>query len=428
MASTANVAKYLSEEKKTNNKELAEEWTQIEELYNDKLWNELTIKLTTFVKHPVLQNEEALVALYHNFISSFENKINPYGLVEICAVVVGFISDKTEAVKFLEKLAEKVKTNDEAVWLCRVMQGQIHLEHLQDLDATKKVIEDLKEVLEVSGNVTAVHGKYFLLASNYYRRVGNYSDYYRCGLQFLGCSLDEYPKEEWPQQAFFLGLAALMGDGIYNIGELLAHPILESLKGTENQWLVELLQAFNTGNIIKFEQMKPQWSQIPDLLAQEDKLRKKIALLCLMEMTFVRPADKRSIRFEEISAETKLPLNEVEILIMTGLAQGLVRGAIDQVAGVVNMTWVQPRVLNRKQVAGMADTLDAWMQSITAMETLIESKAHEILTNWSSTPFHDSKFHNYFFFFVQIKIIRFSYDLELIGCKQREVEKDYYKL
>lgn len=104
--------------------------------------------------------------------------------------------------------------------LLQVLQGQIHLEHLQDLDATKKIIEDLKEVLEESGNVTPVHGKYFLLASNYYRRVGQHSDYYRCGLQFLGCSLDEYPKEEWPQQAFFLGLAALLGDGIYNIGEL----------------------------------------------------------------------------------------------------------------------------------------------------------------------------------------------------------------
>lgn len=381
MASNANVTKYLSEQKKTDNKELADEWTQIEDLYNEKLWNELTIKLTTFVKHPVLQSEESLLQLYHNFISTFETKINPYGLVEILSVVVGFISDKSEAVKFLEKAKEKVKVNDEAVWFCRVMQGQIHLEHLQDLEATKLIIEDLKEVLEVSGNVTPVHGKYFLLASQYYRRVGKHSDYYRCGLQFLGCSLDEYPKEEWPQQAFFLGLAALLGDGIYNIGELLAHPILGSLKGTDNEWLVELLQAFNCGDINKFEAMKTKWGAIPDLLAQEVTLRKKISLLCLMEMTFKRPADQRSIAFEEIATETKLPLNEVEILIMTALAQGLVRGAIDQVAGVVNMTWVQPRVLERKQVVAMVDVLDTWSASITSMENLIESKAHEILTN-----------------------------------------------
>ena len=66
---------------------------------------------------------------------------------------------------------------------------------------------------------------------------------------------------------------------------------------------------------------------------------------------------------------------------MKALAQGLVKGAIDEVAGVVNMTWVQPRVLDRKQVAGMASTLDTWMSSITSMEQLIESRASEILTN-----------------------------------------------
>lgn len=86
--------------------------------------------------------------------------------------------------------------------------------------------------------------------------------------------------------------------------------------------------------------MKPTWSKIPDLAAQELKLRQKISLLCLMEMTFKRPANKRSISFEEIATETKLPLKEVELLIMKALAQGLVRGAIDQVAGVVNMSWV----------------------------------------------------------------------------------------
>lgn len=211
--------------------------------------------------------------------------------------------------------------------------------------------------------------------------VGSHADYYRCGLQFLGCSIDEFPKEQWPQQAFFLGLAALLGDGVYNIGELLAHPILQSLVGTENEWLVELLRAFNSGDINKFESMKPTWCQIADLAAHEVKLRQKISLLCLMEMTFKRPANQKTLTFEEIAAETKLPLKEIELLVMKALAQGLVRGSIDQVQGVVNMTWVQPRVLDRQQIGGMVKTLDAWMTSITQLEQLIEERAKEILTN-----------------------------------------------
>jgi 26S proteasome regulatory subunit N9 len=333
------------------------------------------------VKNPAVQNEDELLQLYHNFISTFETKINPFGLVEIVAVIVSHITDKKEAVAFIEKLKDKIKVCDEALWLCKVLQGQIYLEFLNDLDATKKIIEYLKDNLEEAGNVTPVHGKYYMLAAQYYRLVGKHSEYYRCGLQFLGCSIDTYPKDQWPQQAFFLGLAALLGEGIYNIGELLSHPVLESLKGTENEWLVELLQAFNSGDIAKFDQMKPKWSQIADFAAQEVKLRQKISLLCLMEMTFKRAANNRTISFEEIAKETRLPLKEVELLIMKALAQGLVRGAIDQVSGVVNMTWVQPRVLNQSQVAAMAQTLDTWMASISSMEQLIESRASEILTN-----------------------------------------------
>ncbi|KAH8281153.1 hypothetical protein KR054_012507 [Drosophila jambulina] len=395
----ATVTAYLATQKKTTNKDLAAEWTLIEELYNEKwvlfvkalepgiidifcrLWNELTIKLVTFVRHESLQDETALLQLYQNFLSTFETKINPYGLIQILEVVVDNISDKKEAIEFLEKMKDKVKICDEAVWYLQVMQGNLYLSNLNDLNATKKIIEELRDVLEEAGNVTPVHGKYYMLASQYYRRVGKHSDYYRCGLQFLGCSLDDFPRDQWAQQAFFLGLAALLGDGVYNIGELLAHPILESLKGTENEWLVELLKAFNTGDINKFNDMKKIWSGIPDLAAQEVKLRQKISLLCLMEMTFKRSAIERAISFTDIAQETKLPAKEVELLIMKALALDLVRGEIDQVAGVVNMSWVQPRVLNRNQIAGMASTLDTWMGAITNMEKLMENRAAEILTN-----------------------------------------------
>ena len=41
---------------------------------------------------------------------------------------------------------------------------------------------------------------------------------------------EELTKEEQGKHAFFLALAALLGEGVFNFGELLAHKILESLK------------------------------------------------------------------------------------------------------------------------------------------------------------------------------------------------------
>lgn len=67
-------------------------------------------------------------------------------------------------------------------------------------------------------------------------------------------------------------------------------------------------------------------------------------------MTFKRASNKRELTFVEIAKATRLPMDEVELLVMKALAQGLVKGAIDQVAGSVHMTWVQPRVLNKQQV------------------------------------------------------------------------------
>lgn len=156
---------------------------------------------------------------------------------------------------------------------------------------------------------------------------------------------------------------------------------MESLENTENAWVIDLLKAFNYGDIKLFEKMRPTWSKIPDLAAQEAKLREKINILCLMEMTFVRTANNRSITFAEIAREAFIPINDVELLVMKALSQGLVRGAIDQVGQTVNMTWVQPRVLTKDQVSQIAENMNQWSRSITKMERLMESKAGEILTN-----------------------------------------------
>jgi len=47
---------------------------------------------------------------------------------------------------------------------------------------------------------------------------------------------------------------------------------------------------------------------------------------------------------------------------------------------VVHMTWVQPRVLDLEQIAGMQRRLQQWCTDVKAMEKLVEDKAHDILT------------------------------------------------
>ncbi|XP_066252065.1 26S proteasome non-ATPase regulatory subunit 13 [Euwallacea similis] len=376
-----NISEYLARKQKEGPKDIVTEWAALEELHNKKLWHQLTLKLMVLIKRPELQRGENLIQLYNNFIQTFENKINPLSLVEIIVFVIEQFKDPKEATTFLEKTEPKVKSNSDAQNLCKVLAGQIYLEKLHDLDATKKIIEEVEATLDNADGVTAVHGRFYLLASQYYRIQGDHAQYYRTALRYLGCiDLDVLTEEAKMQHAFFLGLAALLGEGVYNLGELLAHPVLQSLKNTENGWLVDLLYAFNSGDINKFEEMKVRWGSIADLAAQELFLRQKISLLCLMEMTFKRPSHDRQLSFAEIARETKLPINEIELLVMKALSQGLVKGAIDQVDSTVNMTWVQPRVLDRTQIATMVSRLNDWCGHVSTMEKLLEGKANEILT------------------------------------------------
>jgi 26S proteasome regulatory subunit N9 len=67
-------------------------------------------------------------------------------------------------------------------------------------------------------------------------------------------------------------------------------------------------------------------------------------------MAFTRPANNKQLNFNEISLKTKLPEDEIELLVMRALSLGLVKGSIDQIDKNIFISWVQPRVLDINQV------------------------------------------------------------------------------
>merc|ERR1712215_3791 len=139
------------------------------------------------------------------------------------------------------------------------MGGRIKLHMLEQQKETKAIIEEVETMLDAVDGVSPVHAHFYLLASDLYKLQGKHAQFYRASLRYLGCtSVNQLTQEEQCSHAFFLSLAALLGDNIFNFGELLAHKVLDSLKGGENEWLVELLFAFNSGNVAKFRQLKPK--------------------------------------------------------------------------------------------------------------------------------------------------------------------------
>ncbi|OWK10424.1 PSMD13 [Cervus elaphus hippelaphus] len=359
-------------------------WHRLEELYTKKLWHQLTLQVLDFVQDPCFAQGDGLIKLYENFISEFEHRVNPLSLVEIILHVVRQMTDPNVALSFLEKTREKVKSSDEAVILCKTAIGALKL-NIGDLQVTKETIEDVEEMLNNLPGVTSVHSRFYDLSSKYYQTIGNHASYYKDALRFLGCvDIKDLPVSEQQERAFTLGLAGLLGEGVFNFGELLMHPVLESLRDTDRQWLIDTLYAFNSGNVERFQTLKTAWGQQPDLAANEAQLLRKIQLLCLMEVSktqdLLAGRVHRDVRVGARVPYTSPLYAQVELLVMKALSVGLVKGSIDEVDKRVHMTWVQPRVLDLQQIKGMKDRLEFWCTDVKSMEMLVEHQAHDILT------------------------------------------------
>lgn len=143
-------------------------------------------------------------------------------------------------------------------------------------------------------------------------------------------------------------------------------------------WLRDLLFAFNRGDLAAYSVLAGHISSNPLLAEHQDGLRQKIYLAALTETVFRRPPHDRTMSFATIAEETKVRPDEIEHLIMKALSLGLLRGSIDQVDEIARINWVQPKVLDMKQIDSMRTRLQEWDSSVNSLGNWIESKGQDV--------------------------------------------------
>jgi 26S proteasome regulatory subunit N9 len=359
---------------------LAAEWDTIRDLYTRKLWHQLTIKLLEFVRNDIFETGTGLVELYENLLKDLEDRMNPFMLVRLIYAVIAQISDPLAAVALMGPIKEKIKYDTTATISLNTIVAQLNMQQGK-LKEAKELLDECNEQLDSLPGVTPVHSDYYKASSYLCKIQGRHADYYRESLRFLGTvDVSTLTVQESVERAYDMGLSALVGKGIYNMGELLSHSILDSLRGTEKEWLVNLLTAFNSGDVRKFAALQPQWSaQSPDLAECTELLNEKVKLLSLMEIVFTKQAKNRSVTFDEVATAADIPPEQVEILIMKGLSLGLVKGTIDEIDQQASFHWVQPRVLDLDQLTDMHARLGTWLDTVNAAVSMVENTAPELL-------------------------------------------------
>ncbi|KAI5478256.1 hypothetical protein MNV49_005321 [Pseudohyphozyma bogoriensis] len=355
-------------------------YDQFSRLYEHRLWYQLTTTIEAFLADE--QSGPFQVELYESFIKDFESKLNQLKLASIGIAVARQFTDGTQGLNFLTALVSKLDTpNTREAFVLATMESAHFKLLLGDGEGTKEAMDACEKILDGLDSVDlVVHASFYRVSGDYYKAKAEYADYYKNSLLYLACVNveTELSAPVRVQRAHDLGLSALLGK-IYNFGELLMHPILESLVGTEYEFIKDLLFAFNAGDIARFEALLPKLSSEPILQENYAFLRQKICLMALIESVFKRPTSDRVLPFSVIAAEARVPIDEVEHLIMKALSLKLIRGTLDQVSSTTSISWVQPRVLDRKGIEGLRVRLEEWTDRVTGVSEFAREQGRELI-------------------------------------------------
>lgn len=96
---------------------------------------------------------------------------------------------------------------------------------LSQIEECKQIIQTSEETLEKLPAVDSlINASFYRVSAEYYKAIKGYPQYYHNALLFLSSiSLDDLSIQEKQQRAFDLCMSALLGEGLYNFGELVLH-------------------------------------------------------------------------------------------------------------------------------------------------------------------------------------------------------------
>ncbi|KAF2008184.1 hypothetical protein P154DRAFT_418930 [Amniculicola lignicola CBS 123094] len=373
------IPNFLGDQRDQAPDDLQHFFIDFEDYWERKLWHELTDKLIEYFEDE--DSEKQRIPIFETFIKSFSNKINQLKLVTLGLNAAAQYKDENERLKFVTSLANSVNkpASQDAYVYATVAVASIKL-RLADYEGARKQLDECEAILDTFDSVeTSVHASFYRANAEYYKAKHEFASYYKNALLFLACiDLADLDLRERQARAYDLSIAALVSDSIYNFGELLLHPILDTLVNTPHAWLRDLLFAFNRGDLRAYDVLAGNISKVPLLKEHQTFLYQKISLSALTEAVFRRPPHDRAMTFSTISEETKVQPNEIEHLIMKALSLGLLKGTIDQVAEIARIHWVQPKVLDMKQIESMRGRLREWDSSVNQLGNWIEGVGKDV--------------------------------------------------
>jgi 26S proteasome regulatory subunit N9 len=402
---------------------MAGTFTDLAEPYYDKmisycqskLWHQLTLLvLEFFAAKNTLRVVDAtdgsntpsntFLGVYNNIVLKVAAKLNPLALARMAAEVSylsldpqvlpgGSVSSEPAMAQSKKLLQDLLPKTEQPATL--YLQSKLALLQMRgtttDSDELPAIYSTIKSdatllhqlMMPDTPEAIMVHSAHYQMSMTYFKLMGPPEAFYEEAIRYLNYYQPDLTspvaQQEQHQLAVDLCLAALVGDGVYNLGQVVTNPILKCLQNTPEHWLVDLLSACSMGSVAEFKacvntKYPTQIASQPALVNMGTQMQEKMTLLALVQMVFERPSSERTLPFVEIAARLDIPIDQVEWVIMRAFSVKLMQGSMDQVDGFVNVTWILPRVLDATQLSDLATRFGEWGTKVGATKDYMQQQ------------------------------------------------------
>lgn len=361
-------------------------YTEVTVQLTAKRYHQLTVDILKFTSDPTSNlYGDNFLSLFQSVLVPIQSKLNSLALAKIAWNVATSLYAVELGINLLSNLMSTLDRKTQR-YAHLYTESRLHLLKLHgirdDTNAmsshitadTKDFLKDhtltLQELASTSteSEVAAIHSAYYKTAMELYKIIGPADEYYKMAIQFLHYTpLDEIGgRDDVHTLARDLCLAALVGKGVYNFGTVVYEnsKLLDTLEGTKDSYLVTLMQSAANGNVSAIQTLKEHKTELEQMGCGEIIILEKIMLLALVNMVFERGSGERTLKFSDIAKRLEISHDRVEWVVMKAFSLELIKGSMDQVDGVVNVTWVIPRVLDDSMMTTLADRFGEWAQRV----------------------------------------------------------------
>jgi 26S proteasome regulatory subunit N9 len=347
----------------------------INENIKSRHWYELGLALTDLLQLEAVVGERKMI--YEKGINYYEKFLDPVQLAKIIHLVSQEFTAPTAAIQFLEAAIPKLESSANAKqWIKLQIVAQLIINGefeaaLSDLTAIEPTIDQSTDL--------AVRSLFYKVQSSLDKARGDYDSFYKYTLLYLSTSRQSGDMV----LAYDLCQAALCAKDVFSFGELAGHNVIQSLKGSENEWLMDLIMLMERGSPSSIEEFNSRYVHIlssrPLFSAFLEIISRKVKLCVLQELIFQRPFESRVFAFDEVSRVCCVPKDEVELLVLKALSAGLIRGFINEVDEIFVVTWCKTKTLSIPRLSHLKEEIDRWIKKVHDQKIRLEERAQLVV-------------------------------------------------